>query len=348
MRSYSSPARGHHSSPRSHCSFVMRLFNFHCKLVCLVKLLNFLISFPFSEAANLCLSAYTQAFVVAELDKLTPQKKFTEVLKLGFLPPKEKKDEPMVTEGGEMKVTERPKGDEPVAGTSTAASEGDPVPPPATPMQKTHSWVKSKKLPPMYEAQELYKGGSSHYSLQNAAQLIRICEYLHMNGKLEICKTPLDGACLYHAMRWGADFPQEYVFQLLKRQIVVWMAQNADYCLKFYGDTIKGIYGGKRLPQEEYDQKKKEGTLTAKQIQDQNEPGPFSFLASLKYHLNDNTWGDEIIVDVCGKMWQIAITIVYAETLVEQRFRHDRDLGDADLVLIFCGGNHYCGAGNQF
>ena len=47
-------------------------------------------------------------------------------------------------------------------------------------------------------------------------------------------------------------------------------------------------------------------------------------------------------------MWQIAITIVYAETLVEQRFRHDRDLGDADLVLIFCGGNHYCGAGNQF
>ena len=97
-----------------------------------------------------------------------------------------------------------------------------------------------------------------------------------------------------------------------------------------------------------YDQKKKEGTLTAKQIQDQNEPGPFSFLAFLKYHLNDNTWGDEIIVDVCGKMWQIAITIVYDETLVEQRFRHDRDLGDADLVLIFCGGNHYCGAGNQF
>ena len=175
-------------------------------------MLNFLISFPFSEASNLCLSAYTQAFVVAELDKLTPQKKFTEVLKLGFLPPKEKKDEPMVTEDGEMKVTERPKGDEPVAGTSTAASEGDPVPPPAPLMQKTHSWVKSKKLPPMYEAQELYKGGSSHYSLQNAAQLIRICEYLHMNGKLEICKTPLDGACLYHAMRWGLTFPKNMSF----------------------------------------------------------------------------------------------------------------------------------------
>ena len=45
----------------------------------------------------------------------------------------------MVTEGGEMKVTERPKGDEPVAGTSAAAPEGDPIPPPATPMQKTHS-----------------------------------------------------------------------------------------------------------------------------------------------------------------------------------------------------------------
>ena len=165
MCGYSSPACGHRSYPHGHRLFVMRLFNFHCKFVYLGKLLNFLISFPFSEAANLCLSAYTQAFVVAELDKLTPQKKFTEVLKLGFLPPKEKKDEPMVTEGGEMKVTERPRDDKPVAGTSTAASEGDPVPPPATPMQKTHSWVKSKKLPPMYETQELYKGGSSHYSL---------------------------------------------------------------------------------------------------------------------------------------------------------------------------------------
>ena len=124
MHGYSSSACGHHSYLCGHRSFVMRLFNFHCKFVYLVKLLNFLISFPFSEAANLCLSAYTQAFVVAELDKLTPQKKFTEVLKLGFLPPKEKKDEPMVTEGGEMKVTQRPKGDDPVAGTSAAASEG--------------------------------------------------------------------------------------------------------------------------------------------------------------------------------------------------------------------------------
>ena len=91
MRGFSSQACGHHSSSRSHRSFVVRLFNFHCKLVYSIKLLNFLISFPFSEAANLSLSAYTQAFVVAELDKLTPQKKFTEVAEVGFSSSQEEK-----------------------------------------------------------------------------------------------------------------------------------------------------------------------------------------------------------------------------------------------------------------
>ena len=168
--------------------------------------------FFFVEAANLYLSAYTQAYVVAELDKLTPQN-FTEVLKLGLLPPKEKdaeqkkQDEPIVTEGVEMKVTERPKGADPIPSTSTAADPEEGKAPPPKPMQKTHSWVKNKKLPPMYHKQEQYKGGSGHYSLQNASQLISICEYLYTNGKLEICKTLLDGACLYLVMRWGADFP---------------------------------------------------------------------------------------------------------------------------------------------
>ena len=258
-----------------------------------------------------------------------------------------------------MKVTDRPKegtsadGDDPAPGTSTAADEHEDegeveIPTEPTPMQRTHSWVKGKKLPPLYQKQEKYKGGAGHYSLSNASQLIRICEYLWTNGRLEICKTPLDGACLYQSMRWGADFPQEYVHQLIKRQIIVWMAQNADYCLNFYGDTIKGVYGGKRMSQAKYERKKKVGTFTPRQIHDQNEPGPFSFLGFLRYHLNDNSWDDEVLVDVCGKMWQIAITVVYAETLVEQRFRHDRELGDGDMVLVFCGGNHYCAAGTHF
>ena len=213
--------------------------------------------------------------MLAELDKLLTQKKFTEVLKLGLLSPKKKttdegkkQDEPMVTEEGEMKVTDKPKegasagGDDPAPGTSTAADDHEDegeveIPTEPTPMQRTHSWVKGKKLPPLYQKQEKYKGGAGHYSLSNASQLIRICEYLWTNGRLEICKTPLDGACLYHSMRWGADFPQEYVHQLIKRQIIVWMAQNADYCLNFYGDTIKGVYGGKRMSQAKYERMKK-------------------------------------------------------------------------------------------
>ena len=70
-----------------------------------------------------------------------------------------------------MKVTDKPKegtsagGD---AGPSTAADDDDDdegeveIPTEPTPMQRTHSWVKGKKLPPQYQKQERYKGGAGH------------------------------------------------------------------------------------------------------------------------------------------------------------------------------------------
>ena len=241
---------------------------------------------------------YTAAYVQAELDKLQTQSKFTKVL--------------MLEKAKKKSVQEEDEGAEPAGSTRSSV----PEPPPPTPLQRSENWVSNHpdiKMPPLYARQEKYKGGSGMYSLANASELSRVGEYLHLNGRLEISPTPKDGACLYHAVRWGVDLPQEYVFQFLKRQIIMWMAENADYCLQELGETIEGVYGGTK--------------------ERENEPGPFSFLGFLKHHMDDSAWEDEIIVAALSRMWQITVTILMADSLIERRLRHNRNLDKVDSVL---------------
>ena len=54
--------------------------------------------------------------------------------------------------------------------------------------------------------------------------------------------------------------------------------------------------------------------------------------------------GDETFTAALSIMWQLATTILNAEDLYEIRLRHGRPLGDADLVVVHCGQNHYVGA----
>ena len=261
---------------------------------------------------------YTAAYVQAELDKLQTQSKFTKVLMLEK-PKKKKPAQEEEEEGAES------------AGSSRSTRSSVPEPPPPTPLQRSENWVSNNpdiKMPPLYARQEKYKGGAGMYSLTNASELSRVGEYLFLNGQLEISPTPKDGACLYHAVRWGVDLPQEFVFQFLKRQIIMWMAENADYCLQELGETIQGVYGGSK--------------------DRENEPGPFSFLGFLKHHMDDSAWGDEIIVAALSRMWQITVTILMADSLIERRLRHNRPLSKVDLCLVFCGRNHFCGAGKIF
>ena len=267
-----------------------------------------------SDPAPLALSAYTEAYVTAELDKLQGNRLFTDVLHCE---------------------------------TAKPVKEGEiPEPTPPAPNEKLESWTSKDpniKIPPKYTKQ-VYRGAAGIFSLTNASQLSRIGDYLWLNAEMELCSSPKDGACLYHAVRHGIDLPQECVFQILKRKLIVWLAQNAKFAYEFFYPTIQLTYGCKRLSQEEYDALKKEGKLTKKQELDQATLGPFSYLSYLKYHLKDDTWADEIMVAVMSMMWQITITVVHAETLYEHRIRYDRYLKDVDLVLVFCGSNHYVGA----
>ena len=60
--------------------------------------------------------------------------------------------------------------------------------------------------------------------------------------------------------------------------------------------------------------------------------------------LEGSSWGDESMLTCISMMWQITITVVFAEELSQYKIRHQRKLEDADLVLIFAGDSHYLGA----
>ena len=67
---------------------------------------------------------------------------------------------------------------------------------------------------------------------------------------------------------------------------------------------------------------------------------------SLKIHMKKHApAGEEEQQFTCGVCNKSFIT---AETQKQQRFRHDSSLKDADFVLVFCGGNHYVPAGEEW
>ena len=198
-------------------------------------------------------------------------------------------------------------------------------------------------VPAKFSKGELLRDPAKEFSLANVQVLARVTAYLYLNGKYDLMSTPKDGSCLFSSVKWGCDMPIEYVTPLMRRDLVVFLAENADYFYPKFEDWIKGGYGGLMLSKEEYEKKSKEGTLTDEEDKAYHVSGPFSYKDYLQYLLKDSTWGDEVLIVNMSMRWQICITVLH-DDLRESRVRHDRPLQDADLVLVYCGNSHYVGA----
>ena len=48
------------------------------------------------------------------------------------------------------------------------------------------------------------------YGLQNQEQLIKLMEYLYLNGKYDLVPVNDKGSCMFAALRRGIDVPYEY------------------------------------------------------------------------------------------------------------------------------------------
>ena len=110
-------------------------------------------------------------------------------------------------------------------------------------------------------------------------------------------------------------------------------------------EAITKDYGAAKLSEEEYKKKEEEGTLTAQKVHDQNLPGPFSLVTYCQHLLKDGTSGDMNSLMLISCLWQVSVTSLYADSLLEVRIRHDMPLQDVDIVVVHIGGDHCMGCG---
>ena len=66
-----------------------------------------------------------------------------------------------------------------------------------------------------------------------------------------------------------------------------------------------------------------------------SEEGPLSVKQWCQYILTDKNYCDSIFVKLLASMWGIRITLIRSDNCQQLKFRHDLDLEDADLVLLF-------------
>ena len=271
-----------------------------CSSVSFVRLLFIIRAAPnfVSDPDPLVLKAYTPAYVQSQIDLLKRQKKFTTklVLEKPELPPKKSegdpaKGQPADPKGGFAQDLLKEQSDPVPQQGSAPTSSADPTPSTSHGTRsKDPKSIKIRKsgasaqaiIPPEYIKQRAYRGDAARYSLKNAAQLRRLQDYLWFNDSFEACLTPKDGDCLYSALKWGIDFPQEYSADLLKRQVIVTICEHPDFFLRKLEIGIKGTYGGNRLSKAEYKKKEKDGTLQPDEIKDYSAPGPFSLVEYLE------------------------------------------------------------------
>ena len=196
----------------------------------------------------------------------------------------------------------------------------------------------------------IFKGGkhlASIFGLKDMGEVIELQEFLELNGNFNLKHVPKDGSCFYRSVLEQVLYPAEYQYIMLKRQMVLTVTEHPEFFFEALHLHIQSIYGVEKLTEAQYAAKVDEGSITQQEIDDQDSPGPFSFVSYLEYLLKPNTWGDHSTILILSMMWQVKITVVTAETQKQQRFRHDSPLKDADIVLVFCGGNHYIPAGEE-
>ena len=139
----------------------------------------------------------------------------------------------------------------------------------------------------------------------------------------------------------------QYTNTHLRRKLVMFVLKDVEFFLPLLKLSITGNYVHVRLSAEEIATKEKDGTLSPQEAADYRMPDPFSLFSYLEYLLTHNKWGEEIVLTLVSMMWQIRITVVYTESLLQKWVRHNKSLESTALVVAYCGGTHYVGVGKH-
>ena len=288
------------------------------------SLFIYLCLFWFVDVESLDLLFMTKGYVVGMIDELSQYPEYTTLL--------------MQTADEEQK----PPAKRTRAATDEASKKIDrsALIPEQDPSKKH---IKGKK-PPQF-MNWIGKGSvtADLFNLSDMKQVMRLETYLMENGSWELFPTPKNGQCLFASVRRGLQIPEEYRSNHLRFQLAHFMCKNHKVAFDVIEEPVKIQYGHSKLTQEEYLKKTEDGTITPAEIEDFSLPGPFSFQSFLKYLIEPTTWGDQTTLLLISMMWQLPITILNGEELNQIPIRHDKEINDVELLLVFVGRSHFLG-----
>ena len=119
----------------------------------------------------------------------------------------------------------------------------------------------------------------------------RLTRYLHSHRQLDPIPVEALGNCLFSTIRRAIDVPLEYQNVHLRRQLVMLLANHHEFFLPLLKPSLMATYGHIRMDQNTYDQRFNAGQLSQAEIDDQNCPGPFSYMGYMRALLQNGFWG---------------------------------------------------------
>ena len=179
------------------------------------------------------------------------------------------------------------------------------------------------------------------YGLGSQGHLFQLLEYGQMNGGFIPRVTQMRGACMFHAIRKGMECPREFTNTHLRRMVVLFIIENFDMLWPLLHVSVFSNFGHIRMPEEEFQQRLADGTLSDHDRAIHDEPGPFSVHGYLDQLLKPGFYRDKLCLLIISMMWKVRITILHAETLRAIKVRHMNVALKADFVLVHCSGSHY-------
>ena len=131
-------------------------------------------------------------------------------------------------------------------------------------------------------------------------------------------QVPKDGDCLYSSIKSSLQIEENsscdkmYAARYVKHQAIVHFLEYREELFDEVVEAIRMEYG--RVD---------------------SEFGPFTVREYLHFINKPREYGDFIMLKLISSMWAVKITMLRSDSLGEVRFRHDADINDVDIVLVY-------------
>ena len=182
------------------------------------------------------------------------------------------------------------------------------------------------------------------YGYSNMEGIIRLLNYGEQQGGLVPLTSRLKGSCLFSSFRKSIVCPFEFTNTHLRRMLIMFICEQLDFLYPMLRLYISGNYGHIRVSSTEYNRLRGLSDPTRAQrlqMEEYEEPGPFSIITYMENLLKPSFYGEEIYLRLLSMIFQVRITVLDSDTFIGIKIWHDNRPLKAEVLLVHVDRHHY-------